>query len=80
MPAPNYTSKLKLRNPVEGSFGWHQDWYDMTEIVDKHPGILTCTDTTYPEDPWAGQVVYVSNIDLFKYYDGTAWETFPPTA
>ncbi len=73
MPATNFTSNLKLKNPVEGSFGWHADWYDMTQKLDNHPGILACTDSTYPADPWAGQVVYVSDLDILKLFNGSEW-------
>lgn len=71
MPAD--TPRLKLKKPVEGSFGWQTAWYDNADAVDAHPGILVCTSTTRPAAPWAGQVVFESDTKKLMIFDGTIW-------
>lgn len=71
MPAD--TPRLKLKKPVEGSFGWHSAWYDNADNIDAHPGILTCTSTTRPAAPWPGQVVFETDTALLILWTGAIW-------
>ncbi len=70
---PNDTPNLKLKKPVEGSFGWHEAWYENADTLDAHPGIKSCTSTTRPADPWPGQVVFETDTSKLMLFDGSAW-------
>ncbi len=67
------TSNLKLEMPTEGSFGWHTSWYNNFNSIDQHPGVLTCTSSTRPSTPWAGQVIFETDTLLLKVFSGSAW-------
>ena len=41
------------------------------------PGV--CTSTTRPSSPYDGQVIYETDTDLVKAWDGSTWETVGPT-
>lgn len=70
---PQDTPNLKLKKPEEGSFGWHSAWYDNADKIDAHPGILSCTSTTRPADPWPGQVVFETDTEKLALCTGDLW-------
>jgi len=69
------TERLKLETPVAGTFGWHVEWGRNMETLDNHPGILICTSTTRPENPWQGQVIFETDTKQLMLFDGEAWRS-----
>jgi hypothetical protein len=47
----------------------------MTKI-DGQIGALFCTSTTRPSTPYAGQIVFESDTQMFAFYTGSAWIQF----
>lgn len=41
--------------------------------------VIVCTSGTHPGSPPTGQVIYETDLDLFKYWNGSAWKTPMPT-
>lgn len=70
---PQDTPNLKLKKPVEGSFGWQTAWYDNVDSIDAHPGIKTVTSTTRPAEPWPGQVIFETDTKKLILFDGVVW-------
>lgn len=69
MAAP--TQRLKLPNPDPGKLNWDEDWYSLTEILDKNPGISVVTSSNKPDNAWVGQVIYVEDMKSIEVFDGT---------
>lgn len=67
------TKRLKLETPVAGTFGWHVEWGRNMETLDNHPGILICTSTTRPENPWQGQAIFETDTENMFVFDGATW-------
>jgi hypothetical protein len=67
------TTRLKLVKPAVGKLNWADDWHGNVEKIDNNPGIRPCTSVTRPSAPWDGQVVYETDTDKLKVYNGTEW-------
>lgn len=72
---PDPTSRLKLENPEKGAFDWENSWWGNTSKIDNHPGIMVCTSSNRPIDPWTGQVIYETDTGKLLVFDSVAWQT-----
>lgn len=73
---PENTSKLQLVKQ-QGAEQVSVDLLNSNfDTLDNNPGVFVCTSTTRPTGPWTGRMIYETDSQLVRVWNGTEWARF----